>query len=58
MQPISVHRYGAPTGAKTGPAGKTGNGGRKPVRRRQQRGGAQLTLSRLASKAASLYAQR
>ena len=60
MQPISAHHYGPLTGAKTAPAGKAGNGDRKPVRRRrrQQRGGARLTLSQLAGKAASLYAQR
>ena len=59
MQPINAHRYGNQLGAKTAPAGKAGNGDRKPVRRRrQQRGGARLTLSQLAGKAASLYAQR
>lgn len=60
MQPINAHRYGNQLGAKTGVAGKAGNSGRKPVRRRrrQQRGGVRLTLSQLAGKAASLYAQR
>ena len=58
MQPISAHHYGALAGAKTGPAGKSGNGDRKPVRRRrrQQRGGARLTLNHKTGKVEIQYA--
>lgn len=57
MQPISAHHYGPLAGAKTGPAGKAGNSGRKPVRRRrQQRGGARLTLNHKTGKVEIRYA--
>ena len=60
MQPISMHHYSTPAGAKTGVAGKPGNSGRKPVRRRrrQQRRGAESILDRLAGEAVRRYAQR
>lgn len=58
MQPINAHHYGAPAGAKTGPAGKPGNSDRKSVRRRrrQQRGGARLTLNHKTGKVEIRYA--
>ena len=58
MQPIKAHHYGPLAGAKTGVAGKAGNGDRKPVRRRrlQQRGGARLTLNKETGKVEIQYA--
>ena len=58
MQPINATSYSPSSGAKTGPSGKSGKADRKPVRRRrrQQRGGARLTVTKLAGKAASRYA--
>lgn len=58
MQPISATSYRPRAGAKTAPCRTCGNTGRQPVRRRRlpQRGGARLTLTKLAAKAASRYA--
>ena len=58
MQPISATSHGSPSGTKTGPSGKSGKADRKPVRRRrrQQRGGARLTLNHKTGKVESRYA--
>ena len=58
MQPISATSYSPSSGAKTAPCRTCGKTGRQPVRRRrrQQRGGARLTVTKLAGKAASRYA--
>lgn len=47
MQPISATSYSPSSGAKTMPCRTCGKTGRQPVRRRrrQQRGGARLTLN-------------
>ena len=58
MQPISATNYSPSSGAKTGPSGKSGKTGQQPVRRRrrQQRGGARLTLNRQTGKVEVHYA--
>lgn len=58
MQPISATSYSPRVGAKTGPSGKSGKADRQPVRRRrrQQRGGARLTLNRQTGKVEVHYA--
>lgn len=57
MQPISATSYSPRAGAKALPCRTCGKTGRQPVRRRrQQRGGTRLTLTKLAAKAASRYA--
>ena len=55
MQPISAISYSPSSGVKTSPSGKVD---RKPVRRRrrQQRGGARLTLNRQTGKVEVHYA--
>jgi len=58
MQPINATSYSPSSGVKTAPCRTCGKTGRQPVRRRRlpQRGGARLTLTKLAAKAASRYA--
>ena len=57
MQPISATSYSPRAGAKALPCRTCGKTGRQPVRRRrQQRGGARLTLNRQLAKAMSRYA--
>ena len=58
MQPISATNYSPRAGTKTAPCRTCGKPGRQPVRRRrrQQHGGARLTVTKLAGKAASRYA--
>ena len=58
MQPISATNYGPRAGAKTAPCRTCGKTGRQPVRRRQQRGGAQFTLNPQTGKVEIRYVQR
>ena len=57
MQPISATSYSPRAGAKTAPCRTCGKTGRQPVRRRrrQQRGGARLTLNHKTGKVEIRY---
>ena len=58
MQPISATSYSPRAGAKAMPCRTCGKTGRQPVRRRQQRGGARLTLNPQTGKFEIRYVQR
>lgn len=56
MQPISATSYSPRAGTKTAPCRTCGKTGRQPVRRRrQQRGGARLTLNHKTGKVEIRY---